>query len=92
MESALGRRRCLMSYALSDAESRNGHPVEDDGGDCGKWGFFGYDVMLMKGRTGKWFCSEHHPADEAELGPQLPLLIEPRCTRLPKTLFSGVDS
>ena len=36
---------------------------------CGKWGFFGYDVMLMKGRTGTWFCAEHRPADEAGLEP-----------------------
>jgi len=32
---------------------------------CGKWGYFGYHVMLMKGRTGAWFCAEHPPADEA---------------------------
>jgi hypothetical protein len=38
---------------------------------CGKWGFFGYDVMLMKGRTGRWFCAEHQPADEAGLEPLL---------------------
>jgi hypothetical protein len=34
-------------------------------------GFFGYDVMLMKGRTGRWFCAEHRPADEAGLEPLL---------------------
>jgi hypothetical protein len=63
-----------VSHAVGDVESKNGHPVNDDGGPfmhacyCGKWGFFGYDVMLMKGRTGTWFCAEHRPADEA---PQL---------------------
>ena len=24
-------------------------------------------VMLLKGRTGKWFCAEHRPADEGGL-------------------------
>ena len=56
-----------MSHAVGDVERKNGHPVEDDGGafmhacNCGKWGFFGYDVMLLKGRTGTWFCAEHRP-------------------------------
>src|SRR5215204_5586271 len=35
--------------------------------------------MLLKGRTGKWFCAEHRPADEGGLDSQLPLLIEPLC-------------
>ena len=33
---------------------------------CGKWGFFGYDVALLKG-LGTWFCAEASPDDEAGL-------------------------
>ena len=29
--------------------------------------FFGYDVALLKGRIGTWFCAEHRPDDEAGL-------------------------
>ena len=56
---------------FGDGESESAGKIDDDGGPfvhacyCGKWGFFGYDVMLMKGRTGTWFCAEHRPADEA---------------------------
>ena len=55
---------------LSDAESESAGTVDDSGPFvhacyCGKWGYFGYHVMLMKGRTGAWFCAEHPPADEA---------------------------
>ena len=60
----------LVSH-FGDGESESAGKVDDDGGPfvhacyCGKWEFFGYDVMLMKGRTGTWFCAEHRPADEA---------------------------
>ena len=62
-----------MSHAVGDAERKNGHPVADDNGPfvhvcyCGKGGYFGYDVMLLKGRTGRWFCAEHRPTDEGGL-------------------------
>ena len=55
---------------LSDADSESSGTVDDSGPFvhacyCGKWGYFGYDVMLMKGRTGTWFCAEYRPTDEA---------------------------
>ena len=62
---------CLVSDNVGHLESKNGHPLKDDSGPfmhachCGNWGYFGFEVMLMKGRTGNsWFCAEHRPADE----------------------------
>jgi hypothetical protein len=26
---------------------------------CGRWGAFGYDVDLLRGRLGRWYCAEH---------------------------------
>jgi len=26
---------------------------------CGRWGAFGYDVDLVHGKTGRWYCTEH---------------------------------
>ena len=60
--------------------------------DCGKWGYFGYDVMLLKGRTGKWFCAEHRPTDE--VGLELTVAATHRASLLygfPKALSSGAD-
>lgn len=28
---------------------------------CGAWGAWGFDVFLLKGRTGRWYCSAHRP-------------------------------
>jgi hypothetical protein len=28
---------------------------------CGKWGAFGYNVRLLKGQEGSWYCREHKP-------------------------------
>jgi hypothetical protein len=65
-----------VSHAVGTPRGKGGAiPVDDDGGPfvhacyCVRWGFFGYDVMLMKGRTGTWFCAEHRPVDEAGLAP-----------------------
>jgi len=85
-----------MSHAVGDVERKNGHPVEDDNGPfvhacyCGKWGYFGYDVMLLKGRTGTWFCAEHRPANEAGLGPKVAATDRASLLYgLPKPLSSG---
>jgi hypothetical protein len=52
-------------------EGKSAEPFDDDGFVhscyCGKWGFFGYDVALLMGRIGTWFCAEHRPDDEAGL-------------------------
>jgi hypothetical protein len=69
--------RLLAAFLVRNRPSKRAGPVDNDGDPfvhacyCGKWGFFGYDVMLMKGRTGRWFCAEHRPADEAGLEPLL---------------------
>jgi hypothetical protein len=26
---------------------------------CGRWGAFGYDVDLLRGKLGRWYCTEH---------------------------------
>ena len=31
---------------------------------CGAWGYFGYDVALLRGRVGTWYCAEHRPEEE----------------------------
>lgn len=28
---------------------------------CGAWGAFGFEVDLLKGRLGRWYCLEHKP-------------------------------
>jgi len=59
----------------ADAESKRAGLVDNDGDPfvhacyCGKWGFFGDDVMLMKGQTGTWFRAEHRPHAEAGFDP-----------------------
>ena len=68
-----------MSDNVGHLESKNGHALKDNSGPfmhachCAKWGYFGYEVMLMKGRTGTWFCAEHRPADEAGSEPLVDL-------------------
>ena len=43
-----------MSDNVDHLESKNGHALKDDSGPfmhayhCGKWGYFGYEVMLIK--------------------------------------------
>lgn len=29
--------------------------------ECGAWGVFGYDVDLVAGRLGRWYCGAHRP-------------------------------
>ena len=29
---------------------------------CGRWGAFGFDVGLLRGRKGRWYCAAHRPA------------------------------
>jgi hypothetical protein len=36
---------------------------------CGKWGDFGYDVHLLKGQLGKWYCREHRPVGDLTAPP-----------------------
>ena len=31
---------------------------------CGQWGYFGYDVALLRGQLGTWYCAEHRPEEE----------------------------
>lgn len=31
---------------------------------CGRWGAFGYDVDLLKGQLGRWYCGEHRPSEK----------------------------
>ena len=59
-----------MNPAVDDDQSKSAEAVDDASGPfvhacyCGRWGFFGYEVALLKDRTGTWFCAEHRPGDE----------------------------
>ena len=36
---------------------------------CGQWGYFGYDVALLRGQLGTWYCAEHRPEEEEDVEP-----------------------
>jgi hypothetical protein len=60
---------CVSHAVVDDDQSKSADRV-DDGGPflhacyCGRWGFFGYEVALLKDRTGTWFCAKHRPGDD----------------------------
>src|SRR5829696_9487825 len=62
-------RGCFVNPAVDDDQSKSADAVDDASGPfvhacyCGRWGFFGYEVALLKYRTGTWFCAEHRPGD-----------------------------
>ena len=51
-------RERFVSHAVVDDQNKSANPV-DDGGPfvhacyCGRWGFFGFEVALLKDRTGR---------------------------------------
>jgi hypothetical protein len=48
---------------------------------CGAWGDFGYDVRLLKGQFGKWYCREHRPV--GDLTAPSPTLPPPSASKVP---------
>jgi hypothetical protein len=29
--------------------------------ECGRWGSYGYGVVLRTGKLGRWYCAAHRP-------------------------------
>ena len=71
-------RGCFVNPAVDDDQSKSADAVDDASGPfvhacyCGRWGFFGYEVALLKDRTGTWFCAEHRPGDDDQSSPRAP--------------------
>ena len=66
LESKTGRR--LVAEDDEPNPDRAGLVVMEEGRPfahycvtCGRWGAFGYDVDVLKGRLGRWYCNEHRP-------------------------------